>query len=236
MNTKTEVGGTTISVMSNNAFRSLLAELVPRFEHASGHKVSISWSTTAQTIRRVLEGETADVVIVTIAGFEEMEKLGQVLADSRADLCSSGIGICVRTGSPKPDISSVEAFTRSLLDAKSIAYTTLGMSGVHFERIVTRLGIMDQLKPRFKVIPGGLIGELVVRGDAEVGVQMISEILAVEGCELVGPFPPELQQITRFAAGILKGSKHAGNAKALIDFMKTPEAMTVMATKGLQNP
>ncbi len=172
--------------------RSAMDGLITTFELTNGHTLAIGWSTTNLTLSRIRDGETADMVIATGPGIDELTKQGRIM------LSSTLIGIGVRVGAPKPDISSVQAFTRALLAAKSITYThTLGQSGMHFERVIKRLGIADQLQPKFRVIPGGLVGELVVRGEADLGVQMLPEIFAVKGFELAGPFPPGLQKHAR---------------------------------------
>lgn len=223
---------TPLKIFSTNAMRSVMAELIAAFERASGHTVLIGWSTTHQTLSRIRDGETADVVIATGPGIDELAKPDKIVPGSRAELGSTLVGLGVRAGAPRPDIGSVQAFKHALLAAKSITYTTLGQSGVHFEQVIARLGIAEQLQPKFRVIPGGLVGELVVSGEAELGVQMVSEILAVEGFELVGPFPPELQQVNSFAAAILAGTQRAEAAKAFIQFLTTPAAANVMKTGG----
>ena len=223
---------TPLKIFSTNAMRSVMSELIATFERASGHTVSVGWSTTNQTLSRIRDDETADVVIATGPGIDELTKQDKIVPGSRAELGSTLIGIGVRAGAPRPDIGSVQAFTRALLAAKSITYTTLGQSGVHFEQVIARLGIADQLQPRFRVIPGGLVGELVVRGEAELGVQMLPEILAVDGFELVGPFPPELQQVNSFSAALLTGTQRADAAKAFIQFLTTPDAANAMKTGG----
>jgi molybdate transport system substrate-binding protein len=211
----------------------VLAELVPPFERASGHKVSISYNTTAQTLGLIKNGETADMVIATAAGIDEMTKLGKVAPGSRIDLASSGIGVAMRAGTPKPDISSVDAFKRALLDAKSVAYTSSGLSGVYFARLIERLGIAEQVKAKARIKPGGLIAEVVVAGEADLAVQMVSELLSVPGAELVGPLPAELNQVTVFSAGILTGTRRSEASKSLIQHLTTPAAAHVIETKGL---
>ncbi|MFN7085945.1 MAG: molybdate ABC transporter substrate-binding protein [Burkholderiales bacterium] len=223
-----------LKVFSTNAMRAVLPGLAAGFERSSGHALAIEWSTTAQTLERIGNGETADVVIATDTGVDELARRDRIVAGSRAGLASTLVGIGVRAAAAKPDIGSVQAFTHALLDAKSIAYTTLGQSGLHFEQVIERLGIAAQLKPKFKVIAGGLVGEIVVGGEAEIGVQMVSEILAVEGFELVGPFPPELQQATAFAAAVLDGSRQADAARKFVRFLTTPAATRKMKAHGFE--
>ena len=213
-----------------------LAELVPMFERNNGYNVAIDFYPTNQLLERVKDGGKADVAIATAAGIDELASLGKIVAASRADLGSSGVGVGVRAGAPHPDISTAAAFKRALLDAESIAYASRGVGGILLTKLAAQFGITEQLQAKARTRPGGLIGELVVQGEAELCVQMISEILAVKGCELVGPFPPELQQVTMFAAGMLDGTRHDGAARALIGFLSSPAAARVMKSWGLEPP
>ncbi|KPK17540.1 MAG: hypothetical protein AMJ67_13040 [Betaproteobacteria bacterium SG8_41] len=222
-----------LKVFATNAVRSVLDELVPPFEREEGHKVSISYSPTAQTLERVKGGATADLVIATAAGIDEMTKLGKVVPGSRVDLASSVIGVAVRAGATKPDIRSVEAFKRALLDAKAVAYTSSGLSGIYFAGLIERLGIAEQVKAKARINRGGLIAEVVVAGDADLAVQMVSELLSVPGAELVGPLPEEINQLTVFSAGILTGASKSDAAKALIQCLTTSAAARLIRTKGL---
>lgn len=225
-----------LKIFSTNAMRSAMAELITTFERKSGHTLSVGWSTTNQTLTRIQAGETADMVIATGPGIDALYKQGRIVPGSRAELGSTLIGLGVRAGAPKPDISSVETFKQALLAAQSITYTTLGQSGMHFEEVIKRLGIAGQLQSKFKVIPGGLVGELVVRGEAELGVQMLPEIFAVKGFELIGPFPPELQQVNTFATAILTGAQNADTARAFIQFLGTPAAVNALKAGGFNTP
>ncbi|MDH3288357.1 MAG: substrate-binding domain-containing protein [Betaproteobacteria bacterium] len=222
-----------LKVFATNAIRSVLDELVPPFERKAGHKVSISYNTTAQTLDLINGGATGDLVIATAAGIDEMTKLGKVIPGSRVDLASSVIGVGVRAGAPKPDIRSVDAFKRALLDAKAVAYTSSGLSGVYFAGLIERLGIAEQIKAKARIKPGGLIAEIVVAGEADLAVQMVSELLSVPGAELVGPIPVEINQVTVVAAGILTGANDSGAAKSLIQHLTTPAAARIIRAKGL---
>ncbi|OGA02363.1 MAG: hypothetical protein A2W68_09360 [Betaproteobacteria bacterium RIFCSPLOWO2_02_64_14] len=222
-----------IKVLSSGAATAVLANLVPEFERASGHKVSAAYASTNRIIGRIQDGETADVVILNGPGIEELIKQGRIVPGSRVDLGRTGLGIAVRKGAVKPDISSVEALKQTLIDARSIAHTATGASGVYFAGLIERLGIAEKLRPRIKVIPGGLVGEIVAKGEVEIGVQMVSEILAVPGAELVGPLPPEVQSTTVLCAAVFSGTRHPGAAHALVRFLTTPAAARVMRDKGL---
>jgi len=222
-----------LKVFATNAVRSVLDELIPLFEGEGGHKVSITYSATAQTLERIKAGATADLVIATAAGIDEMTKLGKVIPGSRVDLASSVIGVAVRAGAAKPDIRSVDTFKRALLAAKAVAYTSSGLSGIYFAGLIERLGIAEQVKAKARIKPGGLIAEVVVAGDADLAVQMVSELLAVPGAELVGPLPEEINQVTVFSAGVLTGTGESDAAKSLIHCLTTASAARVIRSKGL---
>jgi len=223
-----------LQLFATNAVRSVLDELAPPFEREGGHKVSIRYNTTAQTLDLIKGGATGDMVIATAAGIDEMTKLGKVVSGSRVDLASSKIGVAVRAGAPKPDIRSVDAFKRALLDAKAVAYTASGLSGIYFAALIERLGVAEQVKAKARIKPGGLIAAVVVAGEADLAVQMVSELLSVPGAELVGPLPEEINQITIVSAGILTGARQSEAATSLIRHLTTASAARVIRGKGLE--
>lgn len=223
-----------LKVLATNALRTVVLERVPQFDLARGHPTSVSFDSTNRLLSRISDGEAADLVIATDAAIDELVAHGRVTAGSRVDLASAGIGVCVRAGARTPDMGSVAAFRRALLDAKSVAYTRTGQSGVYFADLIGKLGIAEEIKAKATVIAGGLIGEVVARGEAELGVQQISEILAVPGVDLAGPLPPELQLMTLFAAGVCNGTPQAEAARVLIRFLATPDTARVMRATGLQ--
>jgi molybdate transport system substrate-binding protein len=223
-----------LKVLATNALDAVLRELVPGFERASGSRVSVAYLSTNQILERVKGGETADLLIAGLSAIDELIAAGRVAAGSRADLAASGIGVCVKSGAPKPDIGTVEAFKQALLAARSVAHTATGQSGSYFAGLVDRLGIGDAVRAKAKVSAGGIIGEFVARGEAELGIQQISEVLAVPGVELVGPLPPEIQKVTVFSAGICSGSREAEAARALVRFLTTGSAAAAMKAKGLE--
>jgi molybdate transport system substrate-binding protein len=223
-----------IKVLSTNGVRSALVEMLPEFERATGHKVSVDYDTANTLFERIKSGETADLAILTRPTIDELIKQGKVGTGEGKDLARSGIGVAVRAGLPKPDIGSADALKRALLDAKSIAFTKTGASGIYFAKVVERLGIEDQVNAKAKVPAGGLVGELVAKGEAEMAVQQVPELLAVPGIQYVGPLPPELQNFTLFCAGVLSGARQPEAAKALVDFLKTPAAARVYKAKGME--
>ena len=213
--------------------RELYAELVPQFEKATGHKVTTVWAGTVDVMKRIGGGEAVDLVIMARKSLDELTRQGKIVADSRVDVAKSGVGVAVRAGAPKPDISSGEAVKKTLLAAKSIAYSS-GPSGVYIAGLVQRMGIADEIKAKMKQIPPGeAVGELVARGDAEIGFHQVSELLPIKGIEIVGPLPPDIQEITVFSAGIHASAMQADAAKALAAFLTAPAAAPVIKKHGM---
>jgi molybdate transport system substrate-binding protein len=223
-----------IKVFASNAVRSVMDEVVPQFERASGHKLSIVYGSSNMLMDRIKGGEAADLTILTAPVIDELVAQGKVESRDRTDIARSGLGVSVRAGAPKPDIGSIDAFKRALLNARSVAYISTGASGAYFVGLIERLGIADQVKAKAKTMQGGFAGELVARGDAELAVQQIPELMAVSGTEFAGPFPPELQSITVFSAGVFADAGQAAAARALVTFLSTPAAARVIVAKGMQ--
>ena len=213
-----------------------MGELVPQFERATGHKVSVSYDPAKVMLARIERGEAADLVITGSTAIDQLVKQGKILASSCRVLARCRVGIAVLAGQPRPDISSLAAFKRALLGAKSVAYTQEGASGMHFASVIERLGIAEQVKAKAVRQPGGLIGELVAAGKAEIAIQQIPELMAVAGVELVGPLPAEIQLVTVSTTGIFAASQQAEAAHAMIEFLTTPAAAKVMKAKGLEPP
>jgi len=223
-----------LQLFTSNSTRGVLAELLPQFEQTTGTHVAASYDPALVMLKRIEAGETADLAILGQAAIDALAATRRIVPDSRRTLARCGIGVAVAAGAPKPDVSSVEAFKAALLAAKSVAHTTSGASGIHFTNVIKRLGIAEQIEPKAVKNEGGLIGELVVRGEAELAIQQIPELMAVRGLELVGPLPQELQSISIVAAGIFAGTTRTGAARALLDFLATPAAMRVFRAKGLE--
>jgi molybdate transport system substrate-binding protein len=227
-----------IVVMTSGAFTAAYLDLVPTYERSTGHKLVTAATTmgtgTESIPNRLRRGDAADVVIVAAEALEELIKAGSVVAGSRVDLARSSIGMAVRAGRPKPDISSVEALRRTLLNAKSVAYSA-SVSGDYLTReLFPRLGIADQLETTGRRIERERVGIVVARGDAEIGFQQISELRPIAGIEIVGPLPPEVQRITVFAAGIATQAKYPAAARAFIQFLASAAAADVVVKTGLE--
>jgi molybdate transport system substrate-binding protein len=223
-----------IKVLSTMAVRSVMEQLIPEFERASGHKVVIAYDTSNIMAKRVQDGEAVDLAILTPALIEDLAQQGKVVPGSNVMVARSGVGIAVRAGAPKPEIGTVEALTRTLLDAKSIAYTSTGQSGTYFAGLIDRLGIGEQVRAKAKIPKGGSTGDLVARNEAEMAVQQIPELMATKGIELIGPLPAEVQYMTDFSAGVAAGARQPDAAQALIIFVTTPEAARVIKAKGME--
>jgi molybdate transport system substrate-binding protein len=228
-----------VRVMISGGLTAAYKALVPEFERATGHKVITAYGpsmgTTVNAIPVRLErGEPADVLIMVGYALDGLIKQGKVVADSRIELVKSPIGIAVKAGSPKPDISSSDAVKRALLAAKSIAYSD-SASGVYVSTdMFEKLGIADAMKDKARQIPATPVGEIVAKGEAEIGFQQISELKPVAGIDIVGPLPGELQKITVFSAGIATVSKEPEAGKALIKFLASPAARDTIVNSGLE--
>ena len=232
-------GAAEVRVMISGGLTPAYQALVPEFERQTGNKVLTafgpSMGTTVNAIPVRLErGEPADVLIMVGYALGDLIKNGKVIADSRVDLVKSPIGVAVKSGAPKPDIGSVDAVKRALLAAKSVAYSD-SASGVYVStEMFQRLGIADEMKDKAKKIPATPVAEIVARGDAEIGLQQISELKAVPGVDIVGPLPADLQKITVFSAGIATVSREPEAGKALIKFLASPAARDALVTSGLE--
>ena len=220
-----------ITVMASAAFKEAYLELVPGFERASGHAVGNLWVPSVQMMARLKGGERVDLVILSAAALDDLIQAG-IIAE-RFDLARSGVGVAVRAGAPKPDISSGDAVKRAVLAAKGIAYST-GPSGVYLAGLFQRMGIADQIKHKVRQVQGEPAGAVAARGDAEIAFQQVSELLPVPGIELVGPLPPDIQQITVFSAGLHVRSPSPDAARALVEFLTAPAAATVIRRKGME--
>jgi molybdate transport system substrate-binding protein len=231
--------GAEIKVVTSGAFTAAYLELVPEYEHASQNKLMTefgpSMGTTHNAIPVRLErGEEIDVVILALPALADLIRHGKVRADSRVDLVQSKMGMAVRAGAPRPDIGTLEALKRTLIAAKSIAYSD-SASGVYLaSELFPKLGIADQIKGKSRKIEADPVGEAVARGEFEIGFQQISELLPVKGIDIVGELPPGAQRVTVFAAGIPVTSKHPETARELIRWLASPAAYPAIEKSGLE--
>jgi molybdate transport system substrate-binding protein len=226
--------GAELKVISGNGASAAVRELGARFERASGHKVALHFHVNVEAKRRIEAGESFDVAILNPPVLDDLIRQGKILGETRAVLGRSGIGVAVREGAPKPDISSVEGFKRALLGAKSVAYPGEGASGKYFVSVVGRLGIAEEMKAKMRPMPAEYNVEMVARGEAEMVVVVASRISGVRGVQLVGGIPPELQTWIGFTAGIARGTKEAEAARAMLRFFTSPAAGEVLKAAGVE--
>lgn len=225
-----------LKVMSTVALSATLDDLKPQFETATGNKLSIVYSVIADLKKRIQDGETADVMLLSRAAVDDLQTQGKVASGSIVNLASSAVAITVRAGAPKPDISTSDALKQTLLAGKSIVYADPakgGASGVHFAKVLERLGIVDQMKSKTILMPGAQSAEVVAKGEAELGVGMASEIVPVAGAQLVVPLPGDMNFVIVFSAGIGSTSKDSAAANALIQFITGPTGAAVLKSMGM---
>src|SRR5437870_5629607 len=227
-----------IDALITTAMKAAIDELLPRFEHANGHSVRVSYGPSGGISRRFVAGEPADAVIIDSGALDDLIKQGRVVP-GRTDIARTAIGIAVRKGGPRPDVSSPEALKRALLAARSVGHTAPaggGITAAHVTRLFERLGIAAEMAPKIKLAaggPNGRVSVLVSSGEAEIGLQQVSELMSNPEVEVIGMLPAELQQITTYSAGVTTGAKQPEPAKAFIRHLAAPEAMTIYKTKGL---
>lgn len=227
-----------LDVMTSGGYTAAFKALAPTFTQKTGQTVDIilgpSMGQSPQSIpNRLARGESADVVIMVGSALDGLIKDGKVIPGSRVDLADSRIGMVVRTGAPKPDISTVDALRKTLLGAKSIAYSD-SASGVYIKNeMFKKLGIEDQVSPKARMIERIPVASVVARGDYEIGFQQVAELLPVPGVEFVGELPEQMQSVTRFAGGIPVGAKHPDEARALLQFLASPDAQPTVRKTGL---
>ena len=229
-----------IKIVSTTAMKMVFEELAPRFERETGNRLAVSLGPSLVLEKRLLEGEAADVAIVTGPGAKELVERGKIVAGSLVEVARSLIGVAVPKGAPRPDLSSVDGFKRDLLAAKSIALSKPvggGASGAHMAKVFEELGITEAMAAKAKYGAGGaagLAGLVVLRGEADIGIQQMAELIAVDGIDVVGPLPADIQSATMFTAGVPVNAAHPAEARAAITFLTTPAAKSVIKAKGLE--
>jgi len=224
-----------IKVFASNALKTTLQELGPQFEKTSEHKLSFNFNAAAMLKSEIEKGAAFDVAILGAPAADDLIKQGKLVAATRTEIARSLAGVAVKKGAPKPDISTTEAFKRALLDAKSICYVEQGGTGIYLKDLLERLGIAEQLKAKTKLLPpSNPAAHSVANGEAEIGITQISEILPYAGAELVGPLPAEIGLETPYPAAVAADARQPEAARALLKFLTTPAAATVLRGKGLE--
>ena len=222
-----------LKIIAVNAAKGPLAELISGFEKSSGHKVTAVWAGTEAITKRIVDGEASDLVVIAAQNVDKLIADGK-LAAGRTDFAKVGVGMAVRSGLPKPDISSADAVRKAVLDAKSIMYST-GPSGFYVAELFKTLGIADQIKDRLKQPPSGAqVGELIARGEADLGFQQVTELVHVSGIDFLGPLPAEIQNVTVYSIGVHPASKEPDATKALIEYLTGADAAPVIRKAGME--
>jgi molybdate transport system substrate-binding protein len=224
-----------VRVLSAGAMRAVVEALKPQFEKQTGHTLSIDKDTAGGLAKRIGGGEAFDATIITPKVIDDLIAQGKIAAGSRKDVAKVGMGVAIKEGAARPDISTTEAFKATLLAAKSIAYIDPkagGSSGIYFDKLLERLGIADQIQPKAKLKQGGYVAEMVAAGEVELAVHQISEIVPVKGVTLVGPLPADVQNITVYAAGLAPAPRDAAAAKAFLELLTGSEAAAILKAQG----
>jgi molybdate transport system substrate-binding protein len=228
-----------IKVLTAGAMKSVVLALQGGFEAASGHRLVIDNDTAGGLTKRIEAGEAFDMAIITPAAIDGLIGKGRIVAASRVALARVGVGVAVKEGAQRPDLGSVDGFKRALLAAKTVAYidpASGGSSGIYVAGLLRKLGIADAIKPKERLQAGGYVAEKVAKGEAELAIHQISEILPVKGVILAGPLPEEIQNYTVYAAGLSAAARDPAAAQAWIDYLKGPAAVAAIEGRGMSRP
>jgi molybdate transport system substrate-binding protein len=231
--------GAEIKVLTAGAFKPVITALAPDFEKRTGHKLVVENDTTGGLTKRIMSGEAFDVLVLTPAAIQQLAKAGKVTGDEPRPLARVAIGVAVKKGEKTPDISTVPAFQAALLSARKVAMIDPdagGSSGIYLTQLFQKMGIADQIKAKAVLVPGGLVAERLVTGEADIAVHQISEILAVPGATLVGPIPKEIQNYTVYAGAIGAGARDKAAAESFLSNMSGEKMNAALAQKGMEAP
>jgi molybdate transport system substrate-binding protein len=229
----------TIKVLTTGAFKQVVVAMVPAFEARTGHKVQVDNDTAGGLARRVAAGEAFDVLVLTPAGLRPLADGGKVAADSIVPLAKVGIGVAVKAGAPQPAIGTVEEFRQAVLAARKVAYidpAAGGSSGIYLDGLFQRLGIADAVRAKAVLVPGGLVAERLVTGEADLAIHQVSEILPVAGVSLVGPLPDAIQNYTTYAGATSAAASRSPAATGFLAALSGPDAVDTIRAKGMQPP
>ena len=226
-----------IKVLTAGAFKQIVVALAPEFEKQTGHKLAIENETVGALVKKIEGGEAFDVTFLSPAAVDDLIKKGKVAEGSRVNIARVGVGVMVKEGAPKPEIGTVDAFKQAVLAAKSVAYidpASGGSSGIYVAKLFDQLGIAEKVKPKAKLKQGGHVADLIVSGEAELGIHQISEIVPVKGVTLIGPLPKEIQNYATYAAGVSSAAKDKDAATALVKFLAGPRTGDILKSKGME--
>ena len=228
-----------IKVLTAGAFKPIVTAVVPEFERESGHKVVVDNDTVGGLLRRVSAGESFDVIVATPAALDALTKDGKLTAASATRVARVGIGVAIKDGANTPDVSTVESFKNALLSARAVAYidpAAGGSSGIYFSQWLEKAGIAEQVRAKAVLVPGGLVAQRLLNGQADIAIHQISEILAVPGAKLVGPIPREIQNFTVYSGGIHASPRNPDAAKAFLAVLTSSKTQAVLRDKGMETP
>lgn len=223
-----------VSLIASNAVKEPLQHLIPAFEKETGNRVRILWGGTEAVTKRISGGEVGDAALIAAPNIDRLIQEGKLATGSRADIAKSLVGIAIRPGLPKPDVSSAEAVKQAVLAAHSIAYSS-GPSGFYLQELFRKMGIAEQIKGKVKQPASGVqIAELLARGEADLGFQQVSELLHAPGIEFLGPLPMEIQNVTVWSVGLHSAAPMPDAAKALVQFLTSAQAASILKSSGLE--
>lgn len=223
-----------VSVMSALVIRAIVDDTILPAFRAGGGDARLIWDPTVALMKRIEAGERADAIIAIDYALDDLAAKGLIDPSTRRPVAQASVGVAVRAGAPKPDISTTEKLRQTLLDTPSLVYSRAGASGIYFEKLIDRLGIGEAIRAKATVIPAGLTGEKAASGEVAMAIQQVSELLAVPGVDLVGPFPAEVQATTDFSAALFTGSAHPEAARRFVDVLLTPPARKAYERVGLK--
>lgn len=227
-----------VKVLTAGAMKQVVLALQPEFEK-QGHKLVVDNDTAGALRKRIEGGESFDLAVITPAVIDALGSAGKVVPGTKTSLARVAIGVMVRKGATVPDISSVDAFRRALMEAKTVAYidpASGGSSGIYLDKLFEKWGIADQIRAKAKLKRGGYVADLLVKGEAELGIHQISEIVPVKEVVLVGPLPPDIQNYTTYAGAVSATARDAAAAKAFLDLLAGPSGAAVLRDKGMEKP
>ena len=223
-----------LRVFTTRSIATVLEKIGGEFELRTGRKLNVTTDVAARMVRRIDADEPFDFLVAAPAQIDGLINAGKIIPETRTDLARSGIGVAVRAGASKPDVSSVDAFKRALLRARSIAYLKEGQSGIYVAGLLERLGLADAIRSKLTLPETDIVSELVSRGEVELGIVVITQILTTRGVALAGPLPPEIQSYITFTGGISVNSKSVAAVKELMAFLKSPAAIRIMRSQGME--
>ena len=228
-----------IKVLTAGAMKSVVLAVADDFRKSTGHTLAVENETVGALVKKIEGGAAFDVAIVSPGAIDELTAKGKIVSGSKAVVSRVGVVVMVKAGAAKPDISSLDAFKRTLLAATSVGYidpASGGSSGIYLAGLFEKLGIADAIKPKAKLKQGGYVADLVSSGEAEIGIHQISEILPAPGVTLIGPLPAEIQNYTVYAAGVGAGAQNAAAASELVKWLAGPQTAPVLQSKGMERP